>query len=184
MMTRAMRWHEVLCRLPDGEPVTMAEIGVWRGDLSRRLLSRRKRLHLLLVDPWRTAEAGTSWADSRSRMTTIPQRTFDEALAGVEAIAAQHPGRATILRMPSVEAAREVTDQSLHAAFLDGDHSYEGLRGDIAAWLPKVRTGGWIGGHDFGAHRFPGVRRAVEEAFTAADVEIGGDHTWFARIPA
>lgn len=47
--------------------------------------------------------------------------------------------------------------------FVDGDHSYEGCRGDIEAWGPHVRTGGVIAIHDYNAqHR--------------------GDNTWYAPI--
>jgi hypothetical protein len=47
--------------------------------------------------------------------------------------------------------------------FVDGDHSYEGCRGDIEAWTPHVRVGGVIAIHDYNAlHR--------------------GDDTWYAPI--
>lgn len=49
--------------------------------------------------------------------------------------------------------------------FIDGDHSYEAVRGDIARWLPKMRPGGMIGGDDFCPREYPGVVRAVQEAF-------------------
>ena len=33
--------------------------------------------------------------------------------------------------------------------FVDGDHSYEGARGDISIWLNRVRPGGIIAVHDY-----------------------------------
>ena len=33
--------------------------------------------------------------------------------------------------------------------FIDGDHSKNGVRGDIKAWRPKVRPGGIISFHDY-----------------------------------
>lgn len=59
--------------------------------------------------------------------------------------------------------------------FVDGDHSYEGCKGDIEAWLPHIVEGGIIAVHDFrksdllpdpnGPHPkdWPGVDRAVQE---------------------
>lgn len=59
--------------------------------------------------------------------------------------------------------------------FIDGDHSYEGCKGDIEAWLPLIVPGGILAVHDFlkgdlqpdpdGPHpkNWPGVDSAVHE---------------------
>lgn len=33
--------------------------------------------------------------------------------------------------------------------FIDGDHSYEGAKGDIEAWLPLIKPGGIMAVHDY-----------------------------------
>jgi hypothetical protein len=66
--------------------------------------------------------------------------------------------------MASVEAAKEVFDAWADFVFIDAAHSYEAVKADIAVWQPKVRTGGWFGGHDYHPSH-PGVIRAVDEAF-------------------
>lgn len=33
--------------------------------------------------------------------------------------------------------------------FVDGDHSYEGVRGDISIWLNNINIGGYIAVHDY-----------------------------------
>jgi hypothetical protein len=54
--------------------------------------------------------------------------------------------------------------------FIDADHEYEGVKEDIA-WA--VKTGvPLITGHDYNAG-WPGVRRAVDEAF-GAEIRVGG----------
>ena len=50
--------------------------------------------------------------------------------------------------------------------FIDGDHSYDACRADIAAWAPYVKPGGVIAFHDFGS-RADGVTRAIFEAIKA-----------------
>ncbi len=62
----------------------------------------------------------------------------------------------------SVETAAQYADRSLDFVFIDGDHGYESVRDDIAAWLPKVKLGGLLAGHDY---RIPSVRAAVVERF-------------------
>lgn len=51
--------------------------------------------------------------------------------------------------------------------FIDGDHSYEGCKSDIKGCLKLLDPGGVISGHDFSSS-FPGVVRAVKEAFPKA----------------
>jgi len=36
--------------------------------------------------------------------------------------------------------------------FIDGDHSYEGCKGDIEAWLPNLKPGGLLAIHDYNKH--------------------------------
>lgn len=69
-----------------------------------------------------------------------------------------------VLWMPTAEAASHVEDGWADFAFIDAGHSYEAVGSDIALWQPKVREGGWFGGHDYN-RKFPGVMRAVDEAF-------------------
>ena len=54
--------------------------------------------------------------------------------------------------------------------FIDGDHSYEACKADIAAWAPLVKKGGVIAFHDFGS-RADGVTRAIFEATKAGRFE-------------
>lgn len=50
--------------------------------------------------------------------------------------------------------------------FVDGDHHYSGVRGDIAVWADKVRPGGFISFHDY--IEFPPPNN-VTEAFVAVN---------------
>lgn len=76
------------------------------------------------------------------------------------------------IEKPSVQAAQGFADNELEAVFIDGDHSYDGVRADIAAWAPKVRSGGIIAGHDYTLEHFEGVVRAVTEAFPSHELYV------------
>ena len=52
------------------------------------------------------------------------------------------------IRSPSVEAAALFEDESLDAVFVDGSHIYPDVLADIDAYLPKIRKGGIMFGHD------------------------------------
>jgi predicted O-methyltransferase YrrM len=64
-------------------------------------------------------------------------------------------------KLDSVKASSLFNDRSVDFVFIDGDHSYVGCLNDILAWLPKVKIGGYIAGHDFNDPTQPGVTDAV-----------------------
>lgn len=177
-----LRAKAILERLPEG-PVIGAEIGVFAGDLSSRLLSR-EGLTLYMVDSW--AADGKDYApNSDDFHANLNRSQQDTCLARTQAVTAFAGERATILIMPSDRAAKEVPDHSLDFVFIDADHSYEGCKRDIEAWYPKLKDGALLSGHDYENPDFPswGVKRAVHEFADAHgfEVDLGDNLTWFIR---
>ena len=78
----------------------------------------------------------------------------------------------TPMRMTSVDASRQFPDGSCDLVLIDASHDYESVRADIAAWWPKIKRGGVLAGDDY---CWPGVQRAVEEAFGARAKVLGKD---------
>ena len=66
------------------------------------------------------------------------------------------------IQASSLEAVKRYKDSSLDFVFLDASHTYEDVKADIQAWKPKIKKGGYLGGHDFQID-FPGVVQAVQE---------------------
>ena len=60
----------------------------------------------------------------------------------------------------SEEAVREVTEP-VELIFIDGDHTYEGVKKDFELWYPKVVPGGFMVFHD--SIILPGPKRVVGE---------------------
>lgn len=95
-----------------------------------------------------------------------------ERRRAVERLAVEHGDRCRMLWMASHWAAEQVEDGWADFVFIDAAHSYAAVKQDIEAWRPKVRPGGWLGGHDYHP-AFPGVVKAVDEAFRKR-VLLGG----------
>jgi len=53
-------------------------------------------------------------------------------------------------------------DNSIDFIYIDADHTYESVKRDIELYLPKVKDGGIIGGHDY-RPEWKGVVEAVNE---------------------
>jgi cephalosporin hydroxylase len=86
-----------------------------------------------------------------------------------------------VLRARSVWAARMFPPAVIRMVMIDGDHSERAVAEDIEAWMPTVRPGGWLSGHDYSA-AFPGVVAAVDAAFPDG-VTVAGT-VWAVEAPA
>lgn len=60
----------------------------------------------------------------------------------------------------SVDVAKEF-NQLIDFLFIDGDHSYEGVKADVDAWFPKLNDGALVIFHDIGWAE--GVQKVVRE---------------------
>ena len=122
---------------------TVLELGVWKGELAAHLLSSLSQIErYYLLDPWRNLE---NWDK--------PFNLDDQAFEGVYNQALQATQfaepRRHILRGTTAEVIHQIPDQTLDAAYIDGDHTLRGITIDLMAVWPKVKTGGLVICDDF-----------------------------------
>lgn len=148
--------------LPE-HPKVLVEVGVYAGALSQMfaeyVLSLEKQY---IVDSWKGGYSGFS------------QKHMDGIAAGVVTWAATQP-KVTVHLMDSAEAAKLFDDESIDFFHTDGDHSLAGIRGDIAAWLPKVKPGCILSGDNY---EIPAVAQGVREAFPKHKLLANGRLWW------
>lgn len=140
-----------------------AEIGVWRGEYSAYLCQTIQGLHLTCVDPW--CQYG-GYVDPKNQAARL-EDAYQQACATLS------PYDCDIMRMASNKAARLVPDGSLDFCYIDSNHAKAYVLADLDAWVPKVRSGGIVSGHDFElVHRrkFLQVKAAVDEWRRSHDV--------------
>ncbi len=138
-----------------------AEVGVERGRFSEYILSvwRGRRLHS--VDAW--IEMSGHEHVTKSRPQSEHDRNHEEALERL----CPYGERSRILRMLSVDAAKQFDDKQLDFVYIDADHHKTAVTQDIEAWYPKLMSGGILSGHDYLDGEFAGshfgVKSAVDE---------------------
>ncbi len=107
-----------------------AEIGVQRGRYSEVLCRANPGLELNCVDMWSLrGDRGFEWyKEAKERLDRYNVRFFDKL---------------------SVDAVREIPDQSLDFVHIDASHLFDDLAVDLVLWAKKVRIGGIVSGHDY-----------------------------------
>ena len=85
------------------------------------------------------------------------------------------------VRAPSTLAALQFLDKSLDFVFIDACHKYNSVKNDILAWLPKMKPGATLAGHDYGAPQCQGVQKAVDEIIGKKNYEVWKT-TWVHKI--
>lgn len=158
---------QLLEQMPTGG--VCAEIGVWEGDFSARILEINKPRLLHLVDPWRyesdevykDAWYGGKKAINQEQMDAVYDRVTKRFATQVRA------GTVVIHRSASSEAVSAFADGYFDWIYIDGNHLYEFVKLDLELWRPKVKPGGYITGDDYTDREDlwyrGGVKKAVDD---------------------
>ena len=145
--------------LEELRPRVVVEIGTWLGGTAQVLMEYAERLYC--VDHWRGD--GSIRAEFPGASLT-PWERFREFVE----VADERFLRTVIPCVGDSQLWCTIWNQPIDLLYIDGDHSYEGVKADILGWSPHVRPGGFILGHDYETHpgcMFPGVARAVDEIY-------------------
>ena len=148
-----------------GEMETIVEIGSWKGRSTRALLSGTKG----------TVYAVDHFLGSKGEEEQHKEAKEDVIYNQFLANNGQYKNL-KVLRMSSAEAVKQFADKSVDMVFIDGEHTYEGVKEDIKLWLPKAKK--IICGHDY-CDAWAGVKKAVEENFTDFSKE---DSIWIKNL--
>ena len=145
-----------------------AEIGVWKGDFAARLLELSAPRKLHLIDPWETrADAGYEQAWYGKASGVDMNAVYSEVCARFTNEIAS--GQVELHRLPFSVAMTSFPDGALDYVYIDGDHAYDAVLGDLELAVRKVRKHGAICVDDHMTGRWwgDGVVRAVNETLGA-----------------
>lgn len=154
------------------ENAVVAELGSFAGESALQFLESGKIAKLICVDQWIGGYDDKLDTASRSDMR-VAKQAFDIRVKAYRA------NNVYVLPMSTVGAATMVARESLDMVYIDASHRYEDVLEDLRSWIPKVKVGGWIAGHDY-ARQFPGVIRAVHGILGMPDW-TSADSSWVKR---
>jgi len=151
----------------------IAEVGCWSGITTRNVALNTKATYYA-VDAWPDTLAENTDPSIAASLADMPNGAiYKEFLKTTKDLP-----NVRAIRTTTTEAARFLTGIEFDFVFIDAAHDYESVKGDILAWLPLVRDGGILCGHDWG-QPFE-VEKAVDELFRSR-VIVPGTSIWAVR---
>ena len=114
-----------------------AEIGVKKGEHGLLMMACKPK-YLYLIDVWDKLEGSYGGTNAPTLWYEDVKRKFKDY------------NNVKIIKDYSDKAAKEwFKDDYLDFVYIDGDHSYEGVKKDLEAYDKKIKDDGFIIGHDF-----------------------------------
>ena len=184
----------------DGD--VFVEIGIFCGKsiafLARELINRGRKCRVIGIDPWiddannphdYDHEDGLhrTWGAEHAPWCRSVGGPVNAMFASMHVHAKEELEYVQMWRMTSAEAYPSVKrivagGARVRGVLIDGDHAYRAVADDIMLYRPLTKV---IAGDDY-AHNFPGVRRAVHEAFLSPMPVVAGGfdrYTFDGQLP-
>lgn len=132
------------------------EVGSWKGRsisfLAVEVINSNKKISIHCIDNW--SQYGVK----------------DVFLENIKPISSY----INVVESISWDAANLYKDNSIDFCFVDADHKYESVKKDILSWLPKVKRGGVLAGHDYNPNvdETNGVYDAIKETIGVWNISL------------
>jgi predicted O-methyltransferase YrrM len=163
---------DLIKELGDNSAKTMIEIGSFVGEST--VLFAQSFKEVIAVDPFMEGYDDLDPTSYLFEFKNVYQTYLDRT--------GDHQNIKTIVST-SDDAVEKLQGSKYDFIYIDGLHTYEGVKTDIQNYLPLVKDGGVIGGHDYtNEHEhLVGVYKAVNEMFGAPD-KVFKDNSWIKYI--
>ena len=151
--------------------MSMIEIGCYVGDSTKIFCNCFKQI--ISVDPFLNGYDDND-ASSYTHPMSVIEKQFRETVL-------ESFNNVYLLKETSQKAFKLFENFEFHFVYLDGNHTKKALTQDIENWLPKVKEGFWLGGHDYDNKNAPEVKGVIDSMFGKPD-QIFKDTSWIKRI--
>lgn len=142
----------------------IAEVGVFRGGFSKFILEELEPAELHLIDIF---EGNVSSGDKNGN--NIEDQNLNESYENLKNLYKNNDS-VYLHKGFSINILNNFNDNYFDIIYLDGDHSYIGIKNDLLISFNKIKNGGYITGHDYDTNNLKtsnnfnfGVKQAVNE---------------------
>ncbi len=159
-----------------------AEIGVAGGGNAELIIKSSQPKKIYLIDIWDIEEHIKNYylgrepyvaSDDRIKSQVIQHREFYENIKEKY----KDNKNVEIIRELSVIASTKFDDNYFDWVYIDAGHSYVSVKEDIESWWPKVKSGGYLCGHDYD---LSGVKKSVDEFCKEKNITNSTDsNNWY-----
>ena len=165
------RRMQFLARLIKAERLEyIVELGVRDGQTYFHLLEKCPGIKLVGIDIWDKIP----YRDAKDDLRLWPHSENERK---VREQAKRYGARAMLFKGLTDDLCDNFHNDSVDLIFIDADHTYAAVKNDIINWRPKLRSGGFLTGHDI---HWPEVRDAVDEL--VIHYEVGPDNVWYTKV--
>ena len=149
------RYSEVAIKENLGKDLIGVEIGVYKGENAKRMLSSLPIKMLYLVDPY---ELYKEW-DYEGEVAKVNKNTMKKLEETAKKRLKHFKNKIIWIKKKSEDAFKDIPN-NLDFVYIDAAHDYFNVKKDTENYYPKIKKGGILAGHDFGRE---GLTRAVWE---------------------
>jgi predicted O-methyltransferase YrrM len=142
---------------------TIVEIGSYAGEGA--IIFSKHFNRVIAIDPWQWNEGEDLWDGftgnkEEASKDWFPMPTCERVEEVFDASVKNIPN---IIKMKAkdIDVLSEFEDESLDAVYIDSTHTFEEVLEVAKRWLPKLKFGGYLSGHDFNKGSWAGVVDAV-----------------------
>lgn len=126
-----------------GDSLNIVEIGSYCGSGTKIILDIFKQSKVNCVDPWEKYIEDCSVYDIDKQELELREAEgiFDEIIL--------HHNNVFKNKKTSSEYVKTIQNESIDFVYIDGNHQYSSVKEDIINWIPKIKLGGVLCGHDY-----------------------------------
>lgn len=124
----------------------ICEVGVGLGSFSRKMIEICQPRHFIAIDNFKVHEQPELWGKPTSHW--FDGKTHGDFYRGSFAVEIG-TGMVTVIEAESDVGIAQLDDASVDVFYIDGDHSYEAVRRDLAVAARKVRSDGYLVLNDY-----------------------------------
>jgi hypothetical protein len=152
------------------------EVGTWKGKsatyMAVEIINSNKQIKFDCVDTWRGSEEHIDKSSPfYEPLLEKEDGLYNHFLENIKTV--NHV--INPIRLNSIDAALLYPDQSLNCVFLDAAHDYDNVCADIKSWLPKIKPGGILAGHDI---MHEPIQRATSELLGYDVITLASQDVW------